>query len=228
MVANNADALQARVSGATILGNFTRQAVERRRADRAARRRRQSGRRGPLLRRRPLARSTPTAAARAWNCAIPEPTTPRPEAWAASDETANADVADLHLPRHGRLRRRAVPTACGRSSILGLLDAGEVLLDDVQRRRDPDGAAVELIQNGDVRARAATVVAAPRQPQPQRASIVDPDNPGNHVLRLVATGPTEHMHNHVETTLAGGRTIVTGQTNTRSRSGRSGSTARTR
>ena len=37
--------------------------------------------------------------------------------------------------------------------------------------------------------------------------IVDPDDPGNHVLRLVATGPTEHMHNHAETTLAGGRTI---------------------
>jgi hypothetical protein len=32
--------------------------------------------------------------------------------------------------------------------------------------------------------------------------IPDPDAPSNRVLRLVATGPTGHMHNHAETTLS--------------------------
>jgi probable HAF family extracellular repeat protein len=41
---------------------------------------------------------------------------------------------------------------------------------------------------------------------------VDPDNPGNHVLHVVATGPTEHMHNHVETTYIGNRPITNGLT----------------
>ena len=40
---------------------------------------------------------------------------------------------------------------------------------------------------------------------------IDPDNPANHVLHLVATGPTEHLHNHLETTLANGRSVVNGR-----------------
>lgn len=39
----------------------------------------------------------------------------------------------------------------------------------------------------------------------------DPDNAANHVLNLVATGSTEHMHNHVETTLANNRAVVNGR-----------------
>src|SRR5439155_26753562 len=41
--------------------------------------------------------------------------------------------------------------------------------------------------------------------------IVDPDNAPNHVLHLIAAGPTEHMHNHAETTLAAGATIINGR-----------------
>ena len=44
------------------------------------------------------------------------------------------------------------------------------------------------------------------------AVIEDPQAPGNHVLRLVATDPTEHMHNHVEVTLAKNHRISNGQT----------------
>ncbi|HMC27193.1 MAG TPA: lamin tail domain-containing protein, partial [Verrucomicrobiae bacterium] len=40
---------------------------------------------------------------------------------------------------------------------------------------------------------------------------VDPDNPANHVLHIIATGPQEHMHNHIETTYAGGHTVVIGR-----------------
>ena len=39
-----------------------------------------------------------------------------------------------------------------------------------------------------------------------------PGNPGNNVLRIVATGPQEHMHNHIETTITAGRAVTNGQT----------------
>ncbi|RYD43117.1 MAG: hypothetical protein EOP83_32085, partial [Verrucomicrobiaceae bacterium] len=41
--------------------------------------------------------------------------------------------------------------------------------------------------------------------------INDPDQPGNSVLHLSAKGATEHMHNHVETTLVSGRSVANGQ-----------------
>src|SRR5206468_3663012 len=41
--------------------------------------------------------------------------------------------------------------------------------------------------------------------------VVDPDNPANQVLHLIARGPTEHMHNHAETTLASGATVLNGR-----------------
>src|SRR4030095_2646310 len=48
---------------------------------------------------------------------------------------------------------------------------------------------------------------------PHRLSrvISDPNDPANHVLHLIATGPTEHMHNHLETTLANNRSVVNGR-----------------
>jgi hypothetical protein len=40
--------------------------------------------------------------------------------------------------------------------------------------------------------------------------VVDPDDPTNHVLHLAASGPTEHMHNKLETTLAGNLPVTAG------------------
>src|SRR5262249_9624229 len=37
------------------------------------------------------------------------------------------------------------------------------------------------------------------------------DNPNNHVLHIVSTGPQEHMHNHIETTYAANHTVVNGR-----------------
>jgi len=95
--------------------------------------------------------------------------------------------------------------------ILGLLDRGEVLLDDIRVTQDPGGAAIDLIQNGSFdadpvggTAGAWRIIGNHRHSQ----VIPDPDDPANRVLRLVATGPTEHMHNHAETTLKAGDTFV--------------------
>ncbi len=94
--------------------------------------------------------------------------------------------------------------------VLGLLDAGEVLLDDISVIEEPDGAALQLIQNPDFESHTTAtwrLLGNHRHSGP----VVDPDNPNNHVLHLKATGPTEHMHNHVETTLAQNRSITNGR-----------------
>ncbi len=121
-----------------------------------------------------------------------------PEAWAASDESARAGWDWYHY------RGLAEPSAVGPDGVweelvLGLLDEGEVLIDDLSVTRDPDGEAVELLQEGGFDAGGETwrLLGNHRH----SAVVPDPDDPSNAVLHLVATGPTEHMHNHVETTL---------------------------
>ena len=93
--------------------------------------------------------------------------------------------------------------------VLGLLSKGAVLLDDISVVENPGGAAVQLIQNGTFSAGNANtwrIIGTHRH----SSVIEDPDQPGNFVLRLAAQGPTEHMHNHAETTLANGRAIQNG------------------
>jgi hypothetical protein len=97
--------------------------------------------------------------------------------------------------------------------LLGLLDAGDVLIDDVVVTEDPDGAAVPLIQNGDFEG--DTLGAAPvawRAMGTHRGAtvIVDPDAPGNQCLHLRATGPTGDKHNKLETTFANGQRVEVG------------------
>ncbi len=91
--------------------------------------------------------------------------------------------------------------------IFGLLDEGEFFIDDISVIEDPDGAARQLIQNGDF---AGGDTSAWRLlGNHHRAEIVaDPDDPANPALRVEATGPTGHMHNHSETTLKHGGTYV--------------------
>ena len=93
--------------------------------------------------------------------------------------------------------------------VFGLFDAGEVHIDDMSVIADPDGEPVELLQNGDFEQGDASWRLLGTHGQ--SAVIEDPDQPGNSILRLIATGPTEHMHNHVETTFADGARIATGR-----------------
>ena len=120
------------------------------------------------------------------------------EAWAASDEGRRAGWATYTY------RGVAEPSAVGPDGtweelVIGLLDAGEVLIDDVSIIQDPDSAAVEIVQNGtfdDDSTRWRLL-----GNHGGSAVVPDPDDPSNRVLRLVASGPTGHMHNHAETTL---------------------------
>ena len=130
-----------------------------------------------------------------------------PEAWAGSDESLKSSWQNYVY------RGVAAPSSLGdddqwQELVIGLLDSGEVLLDDISVVHDPDGAANELLPNGtfDLGPANWRIIGNHRHSE----AIMDPEDFGNYVLKLVATGPTEHMHNHAETTLK--NAIVNGQT----------------
>ena len=120
------------------------------------------------------------------------------EAWAASDESPRSEWVPYSY--RGVAESSAVgPDGVWEELVLGLLDAGEVLIDDISVIQDPGVAPVELLQDGgfDAGSERWRLLGNHRHSE----VVPDPDDPGNPVLRLVATGPTGHMHNHVETTL---------------------------
>ncbi|MGY8687905.1 MAG: hypothetical protein ACKVHP_09245, partial [Verrucomicrobiales bacterium] len=72
----------------------------------------------------------------------------QPEAWQASDETNKSEWVTISYERRG-----AEPPSSNNPSnfhefLMGLLDAGEVLVDDVSVIADPHGTATELMKNG--------------------------------------------------------------------------------
>ena len=128
------------------------------------------------------------------------------EAWAASDESAVS--AWRTYTYRGVAAPSLGPDGQWQEFVLGLLDAGEVLLDDVSVVEDPDGARVPLLKNSSFTAG----LAGWRVIGNHHGDVVpDPLDAGNQVLHLVARGPTEHWSNHAETTLAGNRSIVNGR-----------------
>ena len=108
----------------------------------------------------------------------------------------------------------------GNELVLGLLDAGVVLIDDVSVIEDPSGSPRELIQNGGFEGDALGGGAdkwrliGTHGSHGNSVIVTDPDNGANKALRVVATGRTEHMHNHLETTLKSGASFVTIQNGT--------------
>jgi Concanavalin A-like lectin/glucanases superfamily/Lamin Tail Domain/CotH kinase protein/Bacterial TSP3 repeat len=128
------------------------------------------------------------------------------EAWAASDESQHSSWQSYHY--RGAAAPSLGPDNQWREFVLGLLDSGEVLLDDVSVVEDPDGAATQLLQNASFE----SGLDRWRLVGNHHGEVIDdPDNPGNHVLHLVARGPTEHWSNHAETTLANNRAVVNGR-----------------
>lgn len=133
----------------------------------------------------------------------------RAEAWAASDESAKGEWVNVSY------RMTAViPAGSGQPTqwqdfILGLQSAGECLIDDLSVVESPTNNPVEIIANGDFESGISgwRVLGTHNQTRVE----TDPDNAANRVLRVIATGPQEHMHNHVERTLNAGRTITAGR-----------------
>ncbi|NLH15383.1 MAG: hypothetical protein GX455_02270 [Phycisphaerae bacterium] len=131
-------------------------------------------------------------------------------AWAAGDEASRSEWKTYSY------RAVASPTSGGNEPsqwnelILGLLDSGEFLIDDIRVVEDPDGAALSLIQNGFFQDGMNTWRALGNHAFCEVVS--DPDNTSNPVLHVRATGPSEHMHNHIETTFVSNHAVVNGKT----------------
>lgn len=121
-----------------------------------------------------------------------------PGAWAASDEIARTSWQTYTY------RGTASASAVGndnqwREFVFGLLEEGEILLDDLSVTEDPDGTATEFLTDGSFESGNLSSWRA-LGTHFDAALVPDPDDAGNQVLHLKATGSTEHMHNHVETT----------------------------
>jgi hypothetical protein len=132
----------------------------------------------------------------------------RAEVWAASNELGRSAWQNYVY------RTVAKSSPVGQDDlysefVMGLLDQGEILIDDIEVIEDPDGRAVQLLPNGDF----STDIDKWRIIGNHSTSVVvpDPENASNPVLLLVATGPTEHMSNHAETTLANRHWVKNGQ-----------------
>ena len=127
------------------------------------------------------------------------------EAWAASDESAKAPWTNMS---YRAVAADDLGPTLWKEFALGLLDAGELLVDDLSVIESPEGSATELLGNGSFE----SGLAGWRVLGHHHAKvIVDPDNAANHVLHLTATGVTDDVGNLMETTLANGASVVNGR-----------------
>lgn len=130
------------------------------------------------------------------------------EAWQASDEGARSDwhtytyrgIADTPIP--------GAPTIWQEFALGMLHGRGEVLVDDLSVIEDPDGSAIERLQNGTFDGGSN---AAWRFRGNHQRSFVEDDGTGNDVLHIIASGATEYQSNQLETTFANGASIANGQ-----------------
>ncbi len=134
------------------------------------------------------------------------------EAWATSVESDDSQWQTITYRGLAAESPGTNNPAVWNEFVFGLLDAGELLVDDISVIEDPDGAAIERIQNGSFENGLNAWRLMGNHGQHGLSQVIEePGGAGNHVLHLVATGATEHMSNHVETTFAENADILRGQ-----------------
>ncbi|MES2438299.1 MAG: lamin tail domain-containing protein [Verrucomicrobiota bacterium] len=131
-----------------------------------------------------------------------------PESWSASDEGGRGSWQTITY-QGTAAPSRVGPDGQWRDFIFGLLDGGEMLIDDITVTENPGAGGVSMIDGGNFES--GTNAWRFLGNHSDARIVTDPDNTSNHALYLNATGATEHMHNHVETTLAAGRSVTDGQ-----------------
>ena len=129
--------------------------------------------------------------------------------WAASDESGKASwgsytaskVSDEPLGLSAQYHEL----------IIGMLDSGEVLIDNLSLTR----SGTELLPNGDFEGIPTGEIANTNLwrfiGNHEGTVITDPDDPTNQVLYLNARGAQQHVHDHMEVTFANNARIVDGQ-----------------
>ncbi|MEX0643385.1 MAG: lamin tail domain-containing protein, partial [Pirellulales bacterium] len=135
----------------------------------------------------------------------------RAESWAPSIE---GDKSDWNTYTYTMVAASDTgPANVWKEFLFGFIQSGEMLIDDVTVTSNPGaGNATQLIQNGTFEGDAEGT-----SPLKWRiignhggTVILDPTNSSNKVLRLVATGRTDHEGNNAGTTLAGNTAVVNG------------------
>jgi hypothetical protein len=132
-------------------------------------------------------------------------------AWDASDESSRSTWQTVTSGAPDNYQGLATNPNSGDPTtynefVFGLLSNGECLIDDISVK-DVTLGNVELIQNGNF---SGGTAAFWRVIGNHAGTIVDdPTSPGNKVLKISASGSTEHMHNHAETTLKQGASFHT-------------------
>ncbi len=128
----------------------------------------------------------------------------RGEAWSASDESGQSAWETVTYSGLATNSAANDPITWN-EFVFGLLDSGEFLMDDISVT--VGAGATPLIQNGNFAGGAATFW---RIIGNHAGTVVDdPLVAGNKVLKVSATGATEHMHNHATTTLKAGAAFHT-------------------
>ena len=122
------------------------------------------------------------------------------EAWGPSQESGQATWQTYTYRMVAQPSPTAAPDSQWQDFVMGLLTDGECYVDDLSVIQSPTNNPVSLLSNGNFE----NGLTGWRVLGNHQRSVIEPDpaNPGNHVLHLIASGPQEHMHNHVEQTLA--------------------------
>lgn len=139
-----------------------------------------------------------------------------PESWAASDTASQSAWQTISYRGIASANRGYdIGNNIWNELVLGLLDAGEFLLDDVSVIEFPGTAqARQLIQNGSFESDAVGGlpskwrVIGTHGLHGRTFVEIDPVNAANKVLHVTASGPTDIMHNQLSTTLKSGSTSV--------------------
>ncbi len=131
-------------------------------------------------------------------------------AWAASDESTKASWQSYTASKVSN-----EPLSIGTNFhelVIGMLDSGEVLLDNVSLKR----GNTEVLSGGDFQsASLGSLPSGWRSIGNHRGSVAaDPDDPNNLVLYLNAVGAQQHANDHLVADFANGERIQDGQTYT--------------
>ena len=136
-----------------------------------------------------------------------------PVAWSGSDESAKTEWTHYSYQKVAS-QLVTEPPIHFNEFVMGMLSAGEILIDNISVIQDPNGAAVELISNGSFdqdeigsQARRWRAVGTHRESR----VVADPEDPSNHVLHFIATGRSSYLSNHAETTLVDDTVVLDGK-----------------
>lgn len=132
-------------------------------------------------------------------------------AWAASDESTKA-TWESYINSKVATEPLSI-SQIYHEFIFGMLDSGEFLIDNLSLKGSNN---IEVVGNGDFESDAINATPSGWRFYGNHSGTVvaDPDDPSNNVLHVVATGPQQHVHDHVEIPFSNGQTIQNGQTYT--------------